>query len=145
MSHIRRGIEPVVVTVILIAVAVALAIAIAFWASGLLFSSGRLKRLNMENIYVTYEPAINEWTIHINGKNTGSDIVSIVEVTINGRPYTSLNAQLSITLPYIIYSGEEFTFDIKLPKNTMFSHGQTIEIALTLDNGVIFKQDIKLP
>jgi len=145
MSHIRRGIEPVIVTVILIAVAVALAIAIAFWAGGLVSSSGRLKRLSIENIYATYEPALNEWTIHVNGKNTGSDTVSIVEVSINGRPYTSMSAQLSITLPYTIYSGEEFTFDIELPKNTLFSHGQTIEIALTIDNGVIFKQNIKLP
>ncbi len=145
MSHLRRGIEPVVVSVILIAIAVALAIAIAFWAGGLVSTSGRLKRLNIENIYATYDSAKNEWTIYVKGRNTGSDSVSIVEVTINGKPYTSLNAQLSINLPYTIGSGEQFSFNISLPRNTLFSHGQTIEVALTIDNGAIFKQNIKLP
>lgn len=145
MQRYRRGIEPVLVTVILIAVAVALAIAIAFWAGGLVSQSERIKELSIESIYATYNSGANEWTIYINGKNTGPSSLSIVEVSVNGKPYTLLKAQLSITLPYLIESGEAFNFTMTLPQDSLFTHGQTIEVSLTTGNGVIFKRNIVLP
>lgn len=145
MRHFRRGIEPVVAAVILIAVAVALGIAVAFWASGLIGTMGQLEKLEIKTAYATYDPGAGNWTIILKGTNKGTVDVSIVEITINGNPYTTVGSSLSITLPYSVSSGSDFIIYIELPKDNTFIHGQTIEISLITGGGIPFKKTIELP
>jgi len=77
----RKGISPVIATVILIAVAVAIAIAVAFWAAGLTGIFTRFEKLEISSAYAT---AVN--TVVINVRNTGSSDATITDIFLNGRP-----------------------------------------------------------
>ncbi len=145
MTNHRKGIEPVVAAVILIAVAVALGIAVAFWATGLVGNLGQLKEMEIQNFYASYNHSTSSWDIIIKGTNTGTADISIVEITINGIPYDNYGATINTTLPYTINSGNTFSITLNLPEGNGLSHGQTIEIALTIDNGAIFKRNLNLP
>ena len=154
----RKGISPVVAIVILIAVAVALGIAVAFWATGLIGTLGQVEKLEIRTAYAS---GSGPWTITLKGANTGTADVTIVEVTINGKPisgndtaafYIPANANsASYTLPTDpsapISSGQSFKVVITLTsgQTATLTSGQTIEIALITGSGTAFKRTVVLP
>lgn len=86
----RKGISPVIATVILVAVAVAIAIAVAFWASGITGSFARTEMIQLENSYIV--SAINStdgatyYIITLSMKNVGSADTTIIQTYFNGKP-----------------------------------------------------------
>jgi flagellin-like protein len=80
----KRGISPVIATVIIVAVTIAVAIAVAFWMGGLTTIFTRFEKLEITSAYADLSE--DEFTITLNFKNTGSAAASISDVLINGRP-----------------------------------------------------------
>ncbi len=70
----RRGISPVVATVIIVAITIVIALAFAFWASGLLSAFQQTERLELRAITAT------DGTIVIQIKNVGSNNAVIDEI-----------------------------------------------------------------
>ncbi|MGC8935244.1 MAG: archaellin/type IV pilin N-terminal domain-containing protein, partial [Thermoproteota archaeon] len=66
----KKGISPVITTVILVAVGIALAVAIGLWMSGLVATFTRFEKLEITSAYAI---STNDgWTVYITAKNTGS-------------------------------------------------------------------------
>ena len=157
----RRGISPVIAIVILIAVAVALGIAVAFWATGLIGTLGKVEKLEIRTAYA--ESNDGTWTITMKGANTGTADITVVEITINGKPISQYGGENTASANIVvegqtrgtyadsyttatIKSGEEFTVTVGLDKNNSgFTAGQTIEIALISGSGTAFKRTVVLP
>ena len=79
----RRGISPVIATVIIVAVTIAVAIAVAFWMTGIvgLFTAAEKLEIVAANAAPT---AANTWHITITVRNTGTTTTSIDSIYING-------------------------------------------------------------
>ncbi|MGD0331100.1 MAG: archaellin/type IV pilin N-terminal domain-containing protein [Nitrososphaeria archaeon] len=80
----RKGISPVIATVILIAVAVAIAIAVAFWAAGLVGTFTKYEKIDVVSAYST-----NDQTVVLQLKNAGSSSATIVAIFVNGEPLSA--------------------------------------------------------
>lgn len=74
----RKGISPVIATVIIVAVTIAVAIAVAFWMTGIIGLFTGFEQLQITSIWDDNEG------IHLTVKNTGTSSVSITDITING-------------------------------------------------------------
>ncbi len=85
----RKGISPVIATVILIAVAVAIAIAVAFWAAGLTSTFTKYEKLGINSAYDNSPDGSPGTMIVLNLQNTGSSDASITDIFINGKPLSA--------------------------------------------------------
>jgi flagellin-like protein len=79
----RKGISPVIATVIIVAVTIAVAIAVAFWMTGLIgLFTGAVEKL--EIVSVTATPQAGGWQITVVARNTGTTQTTIDSLFING-------------------------------------------------------------
>jgi flagellin-like protein len=105
----RRGISPVIATVIIVAVTIAVAIAVAFWMTGIV---GLFTGFEQLQITSAWDDANG---IYIRVRNTGTSTASITDVFINGYPYTQVHAaitddqgnQLAANRPIVLNPGDE--------------------------------------
>jgi flagellin-like protein len=86
----KRGISPVITTVILVAVGIALAVAIGLWMSGLVATFTRFEKLEVTSAYAISNNN-GTWTVTIIAKNTGSADATVTTVMINGIPNNNGN------------------------------------------------------
>ncbi|MEM2195026.1 MAG: archaellin/type IV pilin N-terminal domain-containing protein [Candidatus Methanomethylicia archaeon] len=91
----RRGISPVIATIIIVAVAIAIAIAVAFWVVGIAGLFTRYEKLEISYIYCSGKDTSGRPIIVLQVKNTGSATATIDEVFINGVP--DANAKVALT------------------------------------------------
>jgi flagellin-like protein len=151
----RRGISPVIATVIIVAVTIAVAIAVAFWMTGIvgLFTS-------VEKLEITYAFAnkgTDKWTITIAVNNTGTTPTSIDRIMINGVDISDCTsgAAAAVTtpsppLPITLNpgKGEKITFDVTQGKTcgtTTFNPGVSIEVKLHSTGGKEYPKLLVLP
>jgi len=149
----KQGVVPVIAVVILIAVAVAIGIAVAFWASGLIGTLGKVEKLDIREEHA--ETVTGGWNIVIAGENTGTTEVTIVDVTIDGKPlsdYSSSSATFMVGTESYTYNngisvplapGESFSATIHIDGG--FTSGQMIEVDIVTGSGVVFKRTLILP
>jgi flagellin-like protein len=135
MMREKKGISPVVATVILIAVAVSIAIGVAFWASSLAGSFSRTEIIKMDNSYI--DSGINStdgatyYNISISMRNVGSADTTITQTYINGKPlkvFWSISAVYVNSNLWIDSSDTDFKA-ISLPT------GSSITILIMLPSG----------
>jgi len=88
----KRGISPVIATVIIVAVTIAVAIAVAFWMGGLTSIFTRFEKLEITSAYADGAGTPVVFTITLNFKNTGSAAATISDILINGKPVSVTNA-----------------------------------------------------
>jgi len=82
----RRGISPVIATIIIVAVAIAIAIAVAFWVVGIAGLFTRFEKLEISYIYAEPNEDGTGWKITLMVRNTGSATATIDQVFLNGIP-----------------------------------------------------------
>jgi len=163
----KRGISPVITTVILVAVGIALAVAIGLWMSGLVATFTRFEKLEVSSAYATGGGA-NGWTITITAKNSGSADATITMVMINGVPTKSITgvSLWSITVgtassnstssgdpadsPVSIPVGSTATFHFNLANNAAIGNGKatsgiTLNIVLHSAAGKDYPASVTLP
>ncbi len=83
----RKGISPVIATVIIVAVAIAIAVAVAFWMTGIVGLYTRYEKLEIVNAYADWNSTDHVWVIVLQIRNAGSSDATIDEIFINGRPH----------------------------------------------------------
>jgi flagellin-like protein len=81
----RKGISPVIATVIIVAVTIAVAIAVAFWMTGIVGLFTGFEQLQITSIYDDNQG------IHLTVKNTGTSTTSITDVFVNNYPIGQVN------------------------------------------------------
>jgi len=80
----RKGISPVIATVIIVAVTIAVAIAVAFWMTGLIgLFTGAVEKLEIVSATATPR-AGGGWQITVVARNTGTTQTTIDSLFING-------------------------------------------------------------
>ncbi|MEM2996984.1 MAG: archaellin/type IV pilin N-terminal domain-containing protein, partial [Candidatus Bathyarchaeia archaeon] len=88
----RRGVSPVIATIIIVAVAIVMSLAVAYWMLGLGGAFTRYEKLEFQSAYVDIgtnntDTAVFNVTIRL--KNTGSADATLDMILLNGKPYDS--------------------------------------------------------
>jgi len=156
----RKGISPVIATVIIVAVTIAVAIAVAFWMTGIVGLFTGTEKL--EIVSINAAPAAGGgWTITVTVKNTGTTTTSIDAIYINGYLAFPAGANaldcvdhLNPNLPVRLIPGDQqdIAFDIiqgacNLGANAVFNAapGGSIEVKLHSTGGKEYPKLVVLP
>ncbi len=139
----KRGISPVVATVILVAVTIVVAVAVAYWMGGIAGLYTRYEKLEITSIYAG--ATTDGWNITVHVKNTGSADATIDNVLLNGKPYNTLSANLSISPPIPLTVGSNATIVISIPNRGPFASGVSVEVRLHSAGGQEYPKTVTLP
>jgi flagellin-like protein len=147
----RKGISPVIATVILVAIAIVISIAAAFWITGLLSSFTSYERVQIIASYAIRSG--NKYTAYVNMTNIGAANVTVTAILINDKPYktyTGVNiyngtTAATITLPWSFGPGHRFNLIIDGLSISVFRPGSTIKVSISTASGVTYDRTITLP
>jgi len=139
----RRGISPVIATIIIVAVAIAIAIAVAFWVVGIAGLFTRFEKLEISYIYAE-KIGTDQWTITLMVRNTGSATATIDQVFLNGVPYTTGGAT-ALTTSLTPGGTMEETFTVQPVGNFKPASGMTVEVKLHTASGQEYYKAVVLP
>ena len=99
----RRGVSPVIATVILVATAITIAVAVAYWMGGITSQYTRFEKVEIISVYCesstgTYwgdidgdgtrgdaDDAVDCWVVTLNLRNTGTTEATLIGAFINGK------------------------------------------------------------
>jgi len=149
----RRGISPVIATVIIVAVTIAVAIAVAFWMTGIVGLFTSAEKLEIVALYPL--PTSNGWEVNVTVKNTGTTPTSVDNIFINGIPIgqcannATANPNVASS-PIAINPGEQTSIKLTLYKDkkcgaTTFTAGGSIEVKLHTTGGKEYPKLAVLP
>ena len=143
----KRGISPVVATVILVAVTIVVAVAVAYWMGGIAGLYTRYEKLEISSIYAEYDANSKNWTITVTVKNTGSADATIDNVLLNGKPHGTVSAGLNVTLPVSLTVGSQkaITITISHEGYESFASGVSVEVRLHTAGGQEYPKTVTLP
>jgi flagellin-like protein len=151
----KKGISPVITTVILVAVGIALAVAIGLWMSGLVATFTRFEKLEVTSQYAVLNSSITGggWSAYVTLKNTGSADATISSILVNGIPVTSSSTGVSVVTgipPISLPVGNEIRFLIEIKKDTSWgsgklSAGTTVNIVFHSAAGKDYPASVTLP
>jgi len=147
----RKGISPVIATVILVAVAITVAVSVAYWMGGISGLYTRLEKIEISSTVVTKGGTAN-YTITLSVKNTGSADATVDNILINGKSfssYTSPNITVNdsaTTVSVLVAAGspEALTIFIDSQSVAPFTPGTTIDIKLHTAAGKDYPQMVTL-
>jgi len=122
----KKGISPVIATIILIAITIVIAIAVAGWVFGLFGSYSRQGGVTIlasaSNCYSSTNSCI------ITVSNQGSTGVTVISASINGQQET-----LAASVP--VSAGTTATVSVSAASGQTLTSGETVNVQLGLSNG----------
>jgi len=86
----RRGLSPVIATVILVAVTIVVAVAIAYWMGGIAGLYTRYEQLEIVYANAVWNSTADYWEITLKVKNKGSAAATIDDILLNGISITNV-------------------------------------------------------
>jgi flagellin-like protein len=146
----RKGISPVIATVIIVAVTIAVAIAVAFWMTGIVGLFTAAEKLEIVALFAQQQANGTGWTVSITIRNTGTTPTSIDEIFINGVPSAQCGGAQFPQLPIRLNPGDQQQIQINLANNgqcgpTTFTAGGSIEVKLHSSGGKEYPKLTVLP
>jgi len=152
ISKSKRGISPVVATVILVAVTIVVAVAVSYWMGGIAGLYTRFEKVEITTAYSSYNATTEDWTITINLKNAGSADATITDVLVNAKPTSEYGSGvIQITQPadfstngLPIASGYSGTLKLTIDKTGGFTSGVLVEITLHSAAGQDYPKSLTL-
>jgi len=145
----RRGISPVVTTVIIVAVGITIAIAVALWMTGLIGAFLAYEKIEIRSSYVTVSGS--NFVVHITCTNTGSTPTTIDKIFINNVPSSDLTGVTvapsgKISAPV----GTDISLTITIPDGTTYDSnkltgGVTVTIKLHTTGNKEYFTSVVLP
>jgi flagellin-like protein len=149
----KRGISPVVATVILVAATIVVTVAVSFWITGITALYTRYEKVEIVSAYA--EVNDDGWVINLMLKNTGSADATIDNILINGKSYKQYNPQIQVRNsnnnppPYPIKVGQSMEIMIEIPKdddqNWPFVSGVSVEVRLHSAGGQEYLKAMVIP
>lgn len=127
----RKGLSPVIATVILIAVTIVCAVSVSFWMSGI--SGTYMKNERLEISYNVVSD-VTGWNITYNLKNKGSSIISFDETLVNRVPISECSPIITSTGFGTLASGQTGPGTIFIPI-AYSTPGTTVEITIRTNAG----------
>ncbi len=157
----RRGISPVIATVIIVAVAIAVAIAVAFWMTGIVGLFTGFEQVQVAYIYAEWDQTNGQWTISLRATNTGTATATVDEIFVNGIPLGDIGASATITVDGSNYNqnnlvsgggtgfplpaGSTAEIEITITPAMGFAHGQSVEVKIHTVAGKEYPKLVVLP
>ena len=164
----RRGISPVIATVILVAVAIAVAIAVAFWMTGIVGLFTGFEELQITSAFAEPPRDVDndnteEFVIHITVKNTGTSPATVDNVIIKCQPFDGtiiqvyygdspdqISNKLEVGDSFSINPGETYYINITFDINANWAggqlgHGVSVEVKLHTAGGKEYPKLVVLP
>ena len=133
----KKGISPVIATVIIVSVAIAIAVAVAFWMTGITGLFTRYERVEITNCYADWDSTNELWKVIIQLRNSGSDDATIDEIFINGRPHNSIT---NLADQHFWYYSEKVTPTVTVSGTALsVKYGDNSFTKFDFDNGVPLK------
>jgi len=144
----RKGISPVIATVIIVAVTIAVAIAVAFWMTGIVGLFTSVEKLEITYAYANKQG--NQWQLTIAVNNTGTTPTSIDRIMINGVDASTCGITPNPNLPITLNpgTGRQIQFTITQGNScgtTTFNPGVSIEVKLHSTGGKEYPKLLVLP
>ena len=148
----KRGVSPVISTVILVAVAITVAVAVAYWMGGIAGQYTRFEKLQIVSAYAvkTDYPSAG-WNVTLNVKNTGSSDATFDSVYVNGIPVDDYDPAITEDAtdtgtgsPLTLVSGDSDSISVWIDES-LFASATTIEVKLHTAAGQDYLQMITLP
>jgi len=129
----RKGISPVIATVIIVAVTIAVAIAVAFWMTGIIgLFTGAVEKLEITSANavanIDQQGNLQGWTITLTVRNTGTTSTSITDIFVNNYPAFSTQQQNLLSC-VAAPQGQQLQLPITI------TPGQTVNIQFTIGPG----------
>jgi len=131
MLNDRRGVSPVITTVIIVAVGITIAIAVALWMTGLVGAFMGYEKVEIRSCFAA-PYGTNGWNISISYLNTGSTPAKVDNVFINDVPYNSWTGG-TISLKWAEEGGSTGN-TLPAPANI----GKSVNLAITISAPVTF-------
>ncbi|MEM2136720.1 MAG: archaellin/type IV pilin N-terminal domain-containing protein [Candidatus Methanomethylicia archaeon] len=119
----RKGISPVIATIIMVAVAIVISIAAAFWLTGLM---GAFTTYENIRIMAYASRSGNSYTINVTINNVGSTNVTINKILIEG----GMKGNITPSLPNFVNPGDSKTFSITGYITNDFPPGRTVRVTV---------------
>jgi len=146
----KKGISPVIATIIMVAVAIVISIAAAFWLTGLMTSFQ-----TYENLAVTssYSKKIGTtYYLCLNISNPGPSDVTIIGLIVNNTclnsSYITNNVRFdntTPTLPYTLAAGKILNIQIQLASPAFKPKGGIYISAEIVTSQSTYRRDIRIP
>jgi flagellin-like protein len=127
----RKGISPVIATVILVAVAITASVSIAYWMGGISTLYTTQEKIEITGVVVS--KGASNYTIGMNVRNTGSKDATIDSVYLNQKLSTQYGSLVNIeSVPSTVLAGGSNTVVIRIGdiSTPPFTPGTTIEVKL---------------
>jgi len=122
----KKGISPVIATIILIAITIVIAIAVAAWVFGLFksYTGGPAVTINAAQSSCQS----NSQTCTLVVSNQGGNSVTVVGATVNGVPWSISGGSVTV-------SAGAASVPVMISATSSFTAGQTLTITLQLNTG----------
>ncbi len=129
----KKGISPVIASIILIAITVAVAIAVAGWVFGLFGTYGTAGGVTVINPTLTNSTVGKNWNFNATIKNDKDTAVSVVSVTAIGNGGTNVVFDGSATAP--AHTTTDFSATYKYTNTTPFTIGNIYSVKVSFSDG----------
>ncbi|MEM4229526.1 MAG: DUF4352 domain-containing protein [Thermoproteota archaeon] len=150
MLNDRRGVSPVITTVIIVAVGITIAIAVALWMTGLVGAFMGYEKIEIRSAYAS--PDGTGWKVKITFNNTGSSPTRIDNIFVNNVPLKEWDPDIECdqNLPLTVEVGQGKTVELSIKGGTKTSgmtlaSGVTVTIKLHSTGGKEYFTSVVLP
>ena len=158
----RKGVSPVIATVILVAVAITVSVAVAYWMSGIAGQYTSFEKVEIQSATVTYITVNatheSQWQIVVDLKNTGTKAATIISVFVNdveagyalappAPAATGITAVLDTTVagdPLQILSGASGIVKVWIVSGEILSAGTTVNVKIHSAGGMDYPKLVQL-
>jgi len=148
----KRGVSPVIATIIIVAIAIAISIAAALWYSGTASSFQKVEKVSM-SVYA--EPGAQQGTflIGIQMRNQGTRDTTIDGIYLNGKPFWDANVtrisfnieNVTQSLPLQVFLPIGKTAQVEADLGSEYRAGTSVEVKLVTVAGNEITQIAYLP
>ena len=152
----RKGISPVIATVVLVAVTITVVIGVAYWLGGISSQYTSFEKVEIRDSSIVID-AYGNWIVTLNLKNSGTATATISSIYINDIAATpdssaptaavsTLTSDLTISTPWQLTSGQDGDLIIWVGTNYgTLSSGTTVNIKVHSAAGMDYIKLITLP
>ncbi len=147
----RKGVSPVIATVILVAVAITVSVAVAYWMGGIAGQYTKFEKVEIQSAQVTWDGS--SWKVVMKIKNTGTSATTLISVFINEvevQNYDNDNVvtnatSTSMTTTTSIESGDNILVNIYIDLGyATLSSGTTVNLKIHSSGGMDYIKLIEL-
>ena len=137
----RKGLSPVIATVILLAVTIIVSVSVSFWMSGIAGTYMKNEKLEIHSQVIS-DPT--GWILTFSLRNTGPSTITFEEALVNGVPISDCSSVITSSGFGTLVSGQTGSGTVTIPI-AYSSPGTTVEVTIRTNSGQDYPGLVMLP